>query len=70
MSFRGAPGQSGHGKARRHRIREYRLMIYPLVLGAGKRLLAASGPPHPLRMVSRERAGDCLIVIYEPAESS
>jgi hypothetical protein len=41
-------------------------MIYPLVPGAGKRVFAASGPP---RMVSHERAGDCLIVTYEPAES-
>ncbi|HLJ04360.1 MAG TPA: dihydrofolate reductase family protein [Solirubrobacteraceae bacterium] len=50
-------------------VDEYRLMIYPILLGGGKRLFAPGGPPHPLRMVRHERAGDCLTVIYEPAPS-
>lgn len=50
-------------------VDELRLMIYPILLGTGKRLFAADGPPHPLRLVSHEQAGDCLIVIYEPGVS-
>lgn len=50
-------------------VDEYRLMVYPILLGTGKRLFAPSGPPHTLRMVSHEPAGDCLIVTYEPAAS-
>jgi dihydrofolate reductase len=48
-------------------VDELRLMVFPIVLGAGKRLFAVDGPPRPLRLLSHERAGDCLIVIYEPS---
>jgi dihydrofolate reductase len=50
-------------------VDELRLMVYPIVLGAGKRLFAADGPPRPLRMTSHGMAGDCLIVTYEPSVS-
>ena len=44
------------------------LMIFPLVLGAGKRLLGEGTPPSALRMVEHEvtQAGS-IIATYEPA---
>ncbi len=48
-------------------IDEYRLMLYPIVLGAGKRLFGESSKSHPLRLVDTATAGDTLILTYHPA---
>jgi dihydrofolate reductase len=48
-------------------VDEYRLMIFPIVLGAGKRLFADAETTTALRAVDVSKAGDCLIVTYEPA---
>jgi dihydrofolate reductase len=47
-------------------IDEYRLMLYPVVLGVGKRLFGEAGQPHALRLVETQPAGECLILIYHP----
>jgi dihydrofolate reductase len=47
-------------------IDEYRLMLYPVVLGAGKRLFGEVGRPHALRLAETRPAGECLILIYRP----
>jgi dihydrofolate reductase len=48
-------------------VDELRLMIYPIVLGAGKRLFAGDGPPRSLALLDHQRAGDCVIVTYGPS---
>jgi dihydrofolate reductase len=53
-------------------IDEYRLMVYPVVLGAGKRLFPESSQATTLHLTNMTKAGDCLILIYHPrhAEAS
>jgi len=48
-------------------VDEYRLMLHPLVLGAGKRLFDGIADPFTLRLAhSRTLDGGSLILIYEP----
>jgi dihydrofolate reductase len=47
-------------------VDEYRLMVFPTVLGAGKRLFGESGEAVALRLVDAKPAGETLILIYEP----
>ena len=46
-------------------VDECRLMLFPIVLGTGKRLFAESARPVPLRPLTTTRSGDCLILTYE-----
>lgn len=48
-------------------VDEVRLMVFPVVLGAGKRLFAETSKALALRQVESRPAGDTLIVIYRPA---
>jgi dihydrofolate reductase len=48
-------------------VDEVRLMVFPIVLGAGKRLFGDTTKPRPLRQVESRQAGDTQIVIYRPA---
>ncbi len=43
-------------------VDEYRLMVYPVLLGGGKRLFADSATQRALRVLESERAGDCLTI--------
>jgi dihydrofolate reductase len=45
---------------------EYRLMVFPTVLGAGKRLFGETSDTISLRLVDAKPAGETLILIYEP----
>lgn len=50
-------------------VDEYRLLVYPTLLGAGKRLFADAAQATALRLVEARPAGECLILIYRPATS-
>lgn len=50
-------------------IDEYRLMVYPIILGSGARLFADTSKATPLRPVNSISAGDCIILIYRPART-
>lgn len=59
-------GQLVHTLMEHDLIDEYRLMVYPVVLGTGKRLFVDAGQPHALRLAETRPAGECLILIYHP----
>jgi len=46
---------------------EYRLLIFPTVLGAGERLFPAGGPPVYLDCLSAEQSGAAILARYRKA---
>jgi dihydrofolate reductase len=48
-------------------VDEYRLMVFPVVLGDGKRLFLKTGGSTALRLVDSKPAGETLILTYRPA---
>ena len=46
-------------------VDECRLMLFPIVLGTGKRLFAESARPVTLHPLTTTRSGDCVILTYE-----
>jgi hypothetical protein len=44
-------------------------MVFPTVLGAGKRLFADGSATSTLRLVDSKPAGECLILTYAPAQA-
>jgi len=49
-------------------VDEFRLMVFPVVLGSGKRLFGETTDKKPLRLVDSKVVGDGVaILIYEPA---
>jgi dihydrofolate reductase len=50
-------------------VDEFRLMVFPVVLGSGKRLFGETSDKKPLRLVDSKTVGDGVaILIYEPAK--
>ena len=53
--------------ARARPRRRARLMVFPVVLGGGKRLFDETAEPASLELVESRPAGETLILIYAPA---
>jgi dihydrofolate reductase len=51
-------------------VDEYRLMIYPVVLGKGKRLFNDTDVPMHFALAASRPAGETLIVIYRPRRNA
>ena len=51
-------------------VDELRLMVFPVVLGSGKRLFGETSDKKPLRLADSKIVGDGVaILVYEPAAS-
>ena len=52
-------------------VDELRLMVFPVVLGTGKRLFGETSDKKPLRLVDSKTVGDGVaILIYQPREEA
>ena len=52
-------------------VDEFRLMVFPVVLGSGKRLFGETTDKKPLRLVDSKVVGDGVaILIYEPGKEA
>ena len=48
-------------------VDEYRFMVFPTVLGAGKRMFGETPAAAALKLVEAKPAGETFILVYEPA---
>jgi dihydrofolate reductase len=48
-------------------VDEYRLMVFPTILGGGKRLFPDGSAAAALRLTDTKPAGDCLVLTYVPS---
>jgi dihydrofolate reductase len=63
-------GQLVRSLMRHGLVDEYRLMVFPVVLGGGKRLFTDESDVTALRLVEATPAGECLILIYQPSATA
>jgi len=52
-----------HGLAEHGLVDDYRLMVYPVILGGGKRLFADEGKMASLELVDSKTAGDGIVML-------
>jgi dihydrofolate reductase len=50
-------------------VDELRLMVFPLVLGTGKRLFTEAGDSTSFRLTDTKPAGETVVLIFEPAKA-
>ncbi len=50
-------------------VDELRLMVFPVVLGTGKRLFTELAESTSFRLTEAKPAGETLVLVYEPAEA-
>ena len=63
-------GQLVHALHAHNLIDEYRLMVFPVVLGSGKRLLPEGGEKKTLRLVeSKPFTSGVVVLTYEPVKN-
>jgi len=62
--------QLWHTLMKRDLVDELRLMIYPIVLGAGERLFGESSDRKPMRLVSTRTVDDLALLTYETARDA
>jgi dihydrofolate reductase len=56
-----------HALAEAGLVDEWRLMVFPVVLGAGKKLFPVEGPKAPLNLTQSQSVGDGVqILVYTP----
>ncbi|WBB91499.1 dihydrofolate reductase family protein [Verrucosispora sp. WMMC514] len=66
-----ASGQLVHTLIEHDLVNELRLMIYPVVLGAGKRLFGETSHKKPMRLVDTRTVGDGLAFLtYQPIQDA
>jgi dihydrofolate reductase len=56
--------------AHHHLVDAYNLMIYPVILGSGKKLFVDGLPPTPLKLLESRQMGAVLTVRLQPALTS
>ncbi len=61
------PGSASliHALARQALVDEYRVLVFPTILGGGTRLFDAGSAPRDLRLVSVEKSGGAALLRYE-----
>jgi dihydrofolate reductase len=59
-------GQLVRGLTEAGLVDEFHLMVFPVVLGTGRRLFDGTSPPAKLRLLGTQEAGDALILTYVP----
>ena len=62
--------QLWHTLLKRDLVDELRLMIYPVVLGAGERLFGESSDRKPMRLISTRTVDDLALLTYETARDA
>src|SRR5438309_4358607 len=62
--------QLWHTLLKRDLVVELRLMIYPVVLGAGERLFGESSDRKPMRLISTRTVDDLALLTYETARDA
>ena len=62
-------GKLVHGLTEHRLVDDYRLMVYPIVLGTGKRMFPELKEPVTLTLVECRKAGDGILMLtYQPAK--